>query len=169
MGGTATDGDGWWKLEVTVATGAVAAERGDVGAGDGSGFGEGDGSVGDDGGEGWCAMVAVRWWLGRWRCGRAEVVMEDDGGTVLVSFPDFPENDEYHSGLPATLTDLYIEGLENLESLSSKGLENLTSLKEHHISKCAKLQPLPKDGLLAMLSRLEIEDCPLLKTKVFEG
>ncbi|KAA8520215.1 hypothetical protein F0562_014471 [Nyssa sinensis] len=85
----------------------------------------------------------------------------------LVTFPDFPENDEYYCGLPDTLSDLYIEGLENLESLSSKGLQNLTSLKEHHISKCARLQPLPKDGLLAMLSRLEIEDCPLLKIKFF--
>ncbi|KAA8520209.1 hypothetical protein F0562_014465 [Nyssa sinensis] len=74
-------------------------------------------------------------------------------------------NDEYHCGLPATLTDLYIEGLENLESQSSKGLQNLTSIKELHISKYAKLQPLPKDGLLAMLSRLEIEDCPLLKQR----
>ncbi|KAA8520214.1 hypothetical protein F0562_014470 [Nyssa sinensis] len=83
----------------------------------------------------------------------------------LVSFPDFPDNDEYHCGLPATLTNLYIRGLENLESLSSKGLQNLTSLKELHISNCPKLRSLPKDGLLATLSRLQIDDCPLLKQR----
>ncbi|KAA8520286.1 hypothetical protein F0562_014542 [Nyssa sinensis] len=64
----------------------------------------------------------------------------------LVSFPDFPDNDEYYCGLPATLTSLSIGGLQNLESLSSKGLQNLISLKELHIRKCPKLRSLPKDG-----------------------
>ncbi|KAA8525332.1 hypothetical protein F0562_007187 [Nyssa sinensis] len=81
----------------------------------------------------------------------------------LVSFPDFPDNDEYYYRLPATLTSLSIGGLQNLESLSSKGLQNLTSLKMLYIKECPKLQSLPKDGLLATLSRLEIYDCPLLK------
>ncbi|KAA8520211.1 hypothetical protein F0562_014467 [Nyssa sinensis] len=92
-------------------------------------------------------------------------VVINDVHPELVSFPDFPDNDEYYCGLPATLTSLSIEGLQNLESLSSKGLQNLTSLKELHISKCPKLRSLPNDGLLATLSRLEIEDCPLLKQK----
>ncbi|KAA8520285.1 hypothetical protein F0562_014541 [Nyssa sinensis] len=83
----------------------------------------------------------------------------------LVSFPDFLDNDEYYCGLPATLTYLSIGELQNLESLSSKGLQNLTSLKELHISKCPKLRSLPKDGLLATLSRLKIDDCPLLKQR----
>ncbi|KAA8520208.1 hypothetical protein F0562_014464 [Nyssa sinensis] len=87
----------------------------------------------------------------------------------LVSFPDFPDNDEYYCGLPATLTSLSIERLQNLESLSSKGLQNLTSLKELHISKCPKLRSLPKDGLLATLSRLRIDDCPLLKQRLTCG
>ncbi|KAA8520287.1 hypothetical protein F0562_014543 [Nyssa sinensis] len=87
----------------------------------------------------------------------------------LVSFPDFPDNDEYYCGLPATLTSLSIEGLQNLESLSSTGLQNLTSLKELHIRKCPKLSSLPKDGLLATLSRLQIDDCPLLKQRLTCG
>ncbi|KAA8525329.1 hypothetical protein F0562_007184 [Nyssa sinensis] len=83
----------------------------------------------------------------------------------LVSFPDFPDNDECYCGLPATLTSLSIGGLRNLESLSSKGLQNLTSLEKLYIGECPKLQSLPKDGLLATLSRLEINDCPLLKQR----
>ncbi|KAM7493503.1 hypothetical protein LguiB_028112 [Lonicera macranthoides] len=65
--------------------------------------------------------------------------------------------------LPTSLTTLYINGLQSIESLSM-GLENLTSLQELRIWECPKLQSLP-DKLLPTLSCLVFRDCPLLKER----
>ncbi|XP_034680491.1 putative disease resistance RPP13-like protein 1 [Vitis riparia] len=67
--------------------------------------------------------------------------------------------------LPSTLISLQIRGFPNLKSLDNEGLQHLTSLETLKISKCGKLKSFPKQGLPSSLSRLYIEECPLLKKR----
>ncbi|KAJ9685518.1 hypothetical protein PVL29_017529 [Vitis rotundifolia] len=67
--------------------------------------------------------------------------------------------------LPPILTSLEIRGFPNLKSLDKKGLQHLISLETLLISKCGKLKSFPKQGLPSSLSRLYIEECPLLKKR----
>ncbi|RVW74214.1 putative disease resistance RPP13-like protein 1 [Vitis vinifera] len=67
--------------------------------------------------------------------------------------------------LPSTLTSLEIGGFPNLKSLDNKGLQHLTSLETLRIRKCGNLKSFPKQGLPCSLSRLYIEECPLLKKR----
>ncbi|XP_017977155.1 PREDICTED: putative disease resistance RPP13-like protein 1 [Theobroma cacao] len=77
----------------------------------------------------------------------------------MVSFPD-----KEGVMLPSTLTDLRMESLQNLESLS-RALESLTALEQLHIKDCRKLRYLPKTGLPASLGRLCISGCLVLQDK----
>nr|DAD42485.1 TPA_asm: hypothetical protein HUJ06_000715 [Nelumbo nucifera] len=62
-----------------------------------------------------------------------------------------------------TLTSLHLERCENLIFIL-RGLKNLTSLEELVIIKSNQLKSLREIGVLtASLSRLDIQDCPLLK------
>ncbi|KAG7942102.1 hypothetical protein I3843_16G082500 [Carya illinoinensis] len=74
----------------------------------------------------------------------------------LVSFPEMT--------LPASLTNLYISELSNLECLSSEGLRKLTSLKRLSISLCENLACFPKDGLPSPLLELCISNCQKLRS-----
>ncbi|XVE74191.1 hypothetical protein DITRI_Ditri11bG0179100 [Diplodiscus trichospermus] len=80
----------------------------------------------------------------------------------MVSFPD-----DEGLMLPSTLTNLCMESLQKLESLS-RGLENLRDLEELQIQNCHKLRFLPKTGLPASLGRLSIFGCPALQGKCTE-
>ncbi|KAK9009460.1 hypothetical protein V6N11_035992 [Hibiscus sabdariffa] len=84
------------------------------------------------------------------------------GARDIVSFPG------EMCLLPTSLRSMYISRLHNLRSLSV-GLRDLTLLKELDISKCPKLQCLPKDGLPADLGRLCIRDCQLVKQHCVKG
>ncbi|CAK9175691.1 unnamed protein product [Ilex paraguariensis] len=102
----------------------------------------------------------------------------------LLSFPD-------SCFLPPTLTNLYIDGFSNLESLSeglrnltslehlkinncpkikslSEGLQNLTSLEHLEIKKCPELGSLPNERILDTLSSLVITRCPLLEERCYK-
>ncbi|KAJ0499678.1 putative leucine-rich repeat domain superfamily [Helianthus annuus] len=59
-----------------------------------------------------------------------------------------------------TLTDLYIQEFDELESLST-GLQHLTSLQYLTIDKCPKVNDLPKTLLPSLLSLRIYGDCPL--------
>ncbi|KAG8646233.1 putative disease resistance protein At3g14460 [Manihot esculenta] len=76
----------------------------------------------------------------------------------FVSFPD-----EEGQLLPSSLTLLWMEGHENLKSIS-RGLNNLTSLEFLWIEDCPKLRSLPMEDL-ARLKSLRISGCPLLKNR----
>ncbi|KAG4201721.1 hypothetical protein ERO13_A05G296201v2, partial [Gossypium hirsutum] len=65
--------------------------------------------------------------------------------------------------LPSSLTSLDISSLRNLKSLEYKGFQNLTSLCNLSIYNCPKLQSMPPNMLPPSLSRLCIQNCPLLK------
>ncbi|MFS7925299.1 putative P-loop containing nucleoside triphosphate hydrolase, leucine-rich repeat domain superfamily [Helianthus anomalus] len=64
---------------------------------------------------------------------------------------------------PSSLTHLWIERFDKLESLSM-GLQHLTSLQHLHIGWCPKLKLLPKQ-LLPSLLRLTIFMCPDLRKR----
>lgn len=72
----------------------------------------------------------------------------------LVSPPPFP----------ASLTELWISCMPDLECLSSIG-ENLTSLKYLRLSYCPKLTYFPEQGLPKSLLQLDIDDCPLIEER----
>ncbi|XP_059446574.1 putative disease resistance protein At3g14460 [Corylus avellana] len=69
----------------------------------------------------------------------------------VESFPD-------EGLLPTTLTRLHIEGFENLKYLDKKGLQHLTTLEELKMWNCPKLECMPKDGLPASLTTLNISN-----------
>ncbi|KAL7204316.1 hypothetical protein ACSBR2_017397 [Camellia fascicularis] len=81
---------------------------------------------------------------------------EEDDDDVLESFLE-------EALLPPTLTSLRITDLQNLKSINYQSFQHLTCLEVLRIYKCPQLQSLPEEGLLASLSRLEINNCPLLK------
>ncbi|KAI3504117.1 hypothetical protein L1887_32661 [Cichorium endivia] len=69
--------------------------------------------------------------------------------------------------LPLSLTDLYINKFEKLESVAN-GLKHLTSLQHLSIYKCPKTMDLP-EALLPSLLSLRIYSCPNLKEKSSKG
>ncbi|KAH9734077.1 putative disease resistance protein [Citrus sinensis] len=74
----------------------------------------------------------------------------------LVSPPPFP----------ASLTNLWISDMPDLESISSIG-ENLTSLKTLRLSDCPKLKYFSEQGLPKSLLQLHIYACPLIEERAF--
>ncbi|GLT45092.1 hypothetical protein SLA2020_189500 [Shorea laevis] len=71
--------------------------------------------------------------------------------------------------LPSSLTSLWINGVENLESISKGIFHSLNSLQELHISDCPNLRSLPREGLPPLLGRLSISNCQHLKRQRFEA
>ncbi|KAL4567595.1 hypothetical protein LXL04_023183 [Taraxacum kok-saghyz] len=69
--------------------------------------------------------------------------------------------------LPSSLTSLYIERFEKVESVSV-GLQHLTSLQKLFIFDCPKVRDLP-EKLLPSLLDLTIIGCPKLKGKIIKG
>ncbi|GLU07892.1 hypothetical protein SLE2022_248310 [Rubroshorea leprosula] len=67
--------------------------------------------------------------------------------------------------LPTSLTTLIIKGVYNLESISRGLLQNLASLKKLEILDCPILKTLPKEGLPPSLEKFQIRGCPLLKQR----
>ncbi|KDO46017.1 hypothetical protein CISIN_1g003899mg [Citrus sinensis] len=72
----------------------------------------------------------------------------------LLSSPPFP----------ASLTELWISDMPDLECLSSIS-ENLTSLEFLYLIDCPKLKYFPEQGLPKSLSRLSIHNCPLIEKR----
>ncbi|XP_022875062.1 putative disease resistance RPP13-like protein 1 [Olea europaea var. sylvestris] len=72
--------------------------------------------------------------------------------------------DEEHCVLPPSLIKMWLTDLPDLETLS-KGFQNLTSLQRLDIYGCPKLGALPMEDQLRKLSRLRIENCPLIKKR----
>ncbi|RXH93868.1 hypothetical protein DVH24_015935 [Malus domestica] len=70
--------------------------------------------------------------------------------------------------LPTTLHALSIHGIRSLKSLEGKGLQHLTCLQELEIHDCDSLEFLPKEGLPASLSLLEIKNCSSLERRCQE-
>ncbi|XP_058006949.1 putative disease resistance protein At3g14460 [Hevea brasiliensis] len=83
----------------------------------------------------------------------------------MVSFPQ----DEIDMKLPASLTNLTIEGFQDLIYLSNKGFQSLTSLEYLRIERCPKLAYFPKNGLPPSLLQLHIHHCPLLQQRCQKG
>ncbi|KAF3437372.1 hypothetical protein FNV43_RR20125 [Rhamnella rubrinervis] len=77
---------------------------------------------------------------------------------MLDSFPKVGQ-------LPATLTHLELNDLQNLISLNGKAFQFLVSLKELRISFCSQLQCIPKEGLPTSLYCLDIYECGLLNQR----
>ncbi|GLT26487.1 hypothetical protein SLA2020_015490 [Shorea laevis] len=71
--------------------------------------------------------------------------------------------------LPSSLTGLWMEAVENLESIPRELLQNLNSLQILVILSWPKLRSLPKEGLPPSLGVLRIDGCPLLKRQHFEA
>ncbi|XVF73596.1 hypothetical protein PTKIN_Ptkin12aG0215000 [Pterospermum kingtungense] len=99
------------------------------------------------------------WGLDKLHCLKEIKIVGTPPATDMVSFPD----DECLM-LPSTLTNLCMESLQDLESLS-RGFQNLVALEELHIKDCRKLRSLPRTGLPASLGRLCISGCPVLQDK----
>ncbi|PWA48638.1 NBS-LRR resistance-like protein [Artemisia annua] len=68
-----------------------------------------------------------------------------------------------HLHLPSSLTRLWIEGFDNLETVS-EGLQHLTSLQGLFIWSCPKVKDLPETLLPSLLS-LGISECPHLEER----
>ncbi|GLT30489.1 hypothetical protein SLA2020_052850 [Shorea laevis] len=71
--------------------------------------------------------------------------------------------------LPSSLTSLWIEKEENLESIPGEPFQNLSSLQCLHIDDCPKLRSLPREAFPPSLGRLYIYGCPHLKRQCFEA
>ncbi|XP_022756850.1 putative disease resistance RPP13-like protein 1 [Durio zibethinus] len=99
------------------------------------------------------------WGLEKMNCLTEIKIVGSCPAADMVSFPD-----DEGVMLPSTVTNLCIESLQKLESLS-RGLENLIALEELHIKGCRKFRFLPKTGLPASLGRLCISGCPVLQDK----
>ncbi|GLT96336.1 hypothetical protein SLE2022_139640 [Rubroshorea leprosula] len=69
--------------------------------------------------------------------------------------------------LPSSLTSLWIEDEENLESLGGL-FQNLSSLRNLWIFNCPKLRSLPRKAFPPSLGQLLIRGCPHLKRQHFE-
>ncbi|XVE74190.1 hypothetical protein DITRI_Ditri11bG0179000 [Diplodiscus trichospermus] len=94
------------------------------------------------------------WGLDKLHCLKKFKIVGTCPAADIVSLPD-----DEGLMLPSTLTELCLESLQKLESLS-RGLENLRALEELQIKDCRKLRFLPKTGLPASLGRLSIFGCP---------
>ncbi|KAF3437371.1 hypothetical protein FNV43_RR20124 [Rhamnella rubrinervis] len=77
---------------------------------------------------------------------------------ILESFPKVGQ-------LPATLTHLELNDLQNLISLNGKAFQFLVSLKELRISFCSQLRCIPQEGLPTSLYCLDIYECGLLNQR----
>ncbi|XVF00253.1 hypothetical protein REPUB_Repub03eG0269100 [Reevesia pubescens] len=97
------------------------------------------------------------WGLDNLAC--LEQLSIEGGYPDMVSFP--PE--ELQMMLPISLVQLTIKDFPGLKSLSSRGFKKLTSLKYLTIMDCPKVRSLPSKDALPRLSRLHIDDCPLLR------
>ncbi|XP_059635638.1 putative disease resistance protein At3g14460 [Cornus florida] len=82
------------------------------------------------------------------------------GFSEMICFPD-----EALCVFPASLTELSIQGLSNVECISSKGFQNPTSLQHLDFYNCPNLGSLPMDVLASTLQSLKIRDCPNLKKR----
>ncbi|GLT30481.1 hypothetical protein SLA2020_052780 [Shorea laevis] len=71
--------------------------------------------------------------------------------------------------LPSSLTSLWIEKEENLESIPGGLFQNLSSLHWLLIEDCPKLRSLPREAFPPSLEKLEIWSCPHLKRQRFEA
>nr|KAJ0216571.1 hypothetical protein LSAT_V11C300149060 [Lactuca sativa] len=80
---------------------------------------------------------------------------------------DVKNFDQLSHPLPSSLTTLYINGFEKLESVST-GLQHLTSLQRLIIQKCPKTIDLP-EKLLPSLLVLRVEGCANLKERISRG
>ncbi|XWS74553.1 hypothetical protein CRYUN_Cryun01aG0008000 [Craigia yunnanensis] len=94
-----------------------------------------------------------------------EQLLIEGGCPNVVSFP--PE--ELEMILPTSLVELTVKDFPSLQFLSSKHFEKLKSIRYLSIMDCPKVMSLPKKDTLLSLSRLHIDDCPLLKTRCFMG
>ncbi|GKV34794.1 hypothetical protein SLEP1_g43135 [Rubroshorea leprosula] len=70
--------------------------------------------------------------------------------------------------LPSSLTSLWIEEEENLESIPEGLFQNLGSLQRLSIKDCPELRSLPKEAFPPSLGELCIYLCPHLKRQHFE-
>ncbi|CAL5380513.1 unnamed protein product [Camellia sinensis] len=87
------------------------------------------------------------------------------GGSKYEEEDDVLESFLEEGLLPPTLTSLSITNLQNLKSINYQSFQHLTCLKELRLFHCPQLQSLPEEGLVASLSTLQIEKCPLLKPR----
>ncbi|GKV34802.1 hypothetical protein SLEP1_g43143 [Rubroshorea leprosula] len=71
--------------------------------------------------------------------------------------------------LPSSLTSLWIQKEENLESIPGELFQNLSSLHFLHIDDCPKLRSLPREAFPPSLGQLSINKCPHLKRQRFEA
>ncbi|GKV51506.1 hypothetical protein SLEP1_g58151 [Rubroshorea leprosula] len=71
--------------------------------------------------------------------------------------------------LPSSLTSLWIEDEENLESIPGRLFQNPSSLQLLTISNCPKLRSLPKEAFPPSLEKLFIQKCPHLERQHFEA
>ncbi|KAJ9159179.1 hypothetical protein P3X46_024701 [Hevea brasiliensis] len=110
-----------------------------------------------------------------WNCENLKQPMSDWGmhrltslqcfhlvGTSPPEMSSFP--DEGGLLLPTSLNFLFLERVQNLESLS-RGIQELTSLVQLWIINCPNVWSLPKEGLPPTLGQLYIGNCPLLKRR----
>ncbi|KAM0009636.1 putative P-loop containing nucleoside triphosphate hydrolase, leucine-rich repeat domain superfamily [Helianthus debilis subsp. tardiflorus] len=82
----------------------------------------------------------------------------------LYNEPDVRNVSQLSHLFPSSLTSLYINKFDNLESLSM-GLQHLTSLQHLDISNCPKVNDLPETLLPSLLSLRLKGDCPKLKER----
>ncbi|GAY32627.1 hypothetical protein CUMW_274030 [Citrus unshiu] len=98
------------------------------------------------------SKALLEWGLNRFTSLRRFTIW--GGCPDLVSPPPFP----------ASLTELWISDMPDLECLSSIG-ENLTSLEDLYLIDCPKLKYFPEQGLPKSLLQLRIKGCPLIEER----